>query len=120
MKSLIGFILCLWSVLVWAHKPSDSYLSLTIENNKVAGRWDIALRDLDFALGLDNNSDNVITWGELRAKSMEITEYAFSRLRLESSGQACPPTATGMKVDQHTDGKYAVLFFNGGLRRRHR
>jgi hypothetical protein len=30
----------------------------------VTGRWDIALRDLDFALGLDADGDGEITWGE--------------------------------------------------------
>ena len=30
----------------WAHKPSDSYLSLSVQNNHIEGQWDIALRDL--------------------------------------------------------------------------
>ena len=29
-----------------AHKPSDSYLTLTVAGDKIEGRWDIALRDL--------------------------------------------------------------------------
>jgi len=29
-----------------AHKPSDSYLTLTVAGAHVEGRWDIALRDL--------------------------------------------------------------------------
>ncbi len=30
-----------------AHKPSDSYLTLTVAGDTVEGRWDINLRDLD-------------------------------------------------------------------------
>ena len=51
-----------------AHKPSDSYLKLDIEGATIAGQWDIALRDLDYAIGLDSNQDNAITWGEVIAK----------------------------------------------------
>ena len=41
----------------WAHKPSDSYLSLDVAGTTITGQWDIALRDLDFALGLDVDGD---------------------------------------------------------------
>ena len=38
-----------------AHKPSDSYLTLRVDGATISGQWDIALRDLDFAIGLDAN-----------------------------------------------------------------
>ncbi len=44
-----------------AHKPSDSYLSLNVQESLVEGRWDIALRDLDHAIGLDGDGDGAIT-----------------------------------------------------------
>lgn len=112
MKFLIFLFLCAWSTFAFAHKPSDSYLSIDINNNHLSGHWDIALRDLDFAIGLDNNNDGMITWGELRSKTSEINQYVFSRLELSVSGKACPHQQSEMKVDEHTDGKYAVLYFN--------
>ena len=112
MKSLVYFFLCVWSALALAHKPSDSYLSINIQNNHLSGRWDIALRDLDFAIGLDDNDDGAITWGELRSKSQAINRYVFPRLHLSVSNKACSPQQTDLKVDEHTDGKYAVLFFD--------
>lgn len=102
-------LLCLHSA--HAHKPSDSYLSLAIEGNTVNGQWDIALRDMDFALGLDSNGDAAITWGEVRAKQPEIAAYAMSRLQLSAAGKACPATVTEHLIDDHTDGAYAVLRF---------
>ena len=48
-----------------AHKPSDSYLTLFADGRSLRGQWDIALRDLEFAIGLDANGDGSITWGEL-------------------------------------------------------
>jgi hypothetical protein len=101
-----------YSAFAFAHKPSDSYLSINIQNNHLSGRWDIALRDLDFAIGLDDNDDGAITWGELRSKSQAINQYVFPRLQLSVSNKACSPLQTDLKVDEHTDGKYAVLFFD--------
>ncbi len=46
-----------------AHKPSDSYLTLTVQEAQVLVRWDVALRDLDPELGLDMNDDGVLSWG---------------------------------------------------------
>jgi hypothetical protein len=94
-----------------AHKPSDSYLALTVEGAVVAGQWDIALRDLDFALGLDADGDGQITWGELRARHAEITAYALARLRVDADGAPCTLLAGRQLVDEHTDGSYSVLEF---------
>ena len=95
-----------------AHKPSDSYLALRIEDARVAGQWDIALRDLDFAIGLDANGDGDITWGELRARHADVAAYALARLKLRSNGADCPLQAGEHQVDDHSDGAYAVLKFN--------
>ena len=94
-----------------AHKPSDSYLALRVEGMAVRGQWDIALRDLEFAIGLDANGDGAITWGELRAKRKEIEVYAFSRLKINSDGKTCAAANTEFLVDEHSDGAYAVLRF---------
>ncbi len=94
-----------------AHKPSDSYLSLNVEGGAVRGQWDIALRDLEFAIGLDENGDGAITWGELRARRGEIEAYAFSRLKINSDGKTCATANTVFLVDEHSGGAYAVLRF---------
>ena len=98
-----------------AHKPSDSYLTLRVDGAKVEGQWDIALRDLDFAIGLDGNGDGEITWGELRARHDAIAAYALPRLRIQAESgdgiKECPTHATQHLVDNHSDGAYAVLRF---------
>lgn len=112
MKNIACFFLCVWSAFASAHKPSDSYLSIKIEGGHLSARWDIALRDLEFAIGLDNNDDGAITWGELRSKAPELSQYVFSRLQLGTPGNTCSHQQTDLKVDGHTDGKYVALFFN--------
>ena len=94
-----------------AHKASDGYLALLVDGPRIEGQWDIALRDLDFAVGLDANADGEITWGEVRARHAEIAAYALSRLTLRSASAPCPARATEHLVDHHSDGAYAVLRF---------
>ena len=103
--------LALASSAAHAHKPSDSYLSLGVQGARIDGRWDIALRDLEFALGLDADGDGGITWGEVRARHAEIASYALARLALKADGRDCPVTAGRQEVDEHSDGAYTVLRF---------
>ena len=96
-----------------AHKPSDSYLSISVEGDKLRGQWDIALRDLDFAIGLDSNGDGDITWGEVRNRHSDIAAYALARLTVALDGAACPLRVVQHMVDLHSDGTYAVMRFEG-------
>ena len=109
MKRLLALLLLLAAATAGAHKPSDSYLTIEIKGTQIVGQWDIALRDLDFALGLDADGDGHITWGELRARHGEIAAYAAARLALRADGQACTLSVGTQQVDQHTDGAYSVL-----------
>jgi hypothetical protein len=121
---LTGLLLGLWSCVAGAHKPSDAYLMLRVPaaGGVIEGQWDIALRDLDFALGIDSNRDGAITWRELREARTRIAEYAFTHLTLEAVGQGdrnrCPPQLTQLLVDEHVDGHYAVLRFRADCRLR--
>ncbi|MFZ5594164.1 MAG: HupE/UreJ family protein [Pseudomonadota bacterium] len=112
MRILLVLTITLLSAAAQAHKASDSYLSLHLDKGSLAGQWDIALRDLDYAIGLDMNGDGVITWGELRIRHSEISAYALSRLRIRSDDQVCIPQAREHLVDHHSDGAYAVLHFH--------
>ncbi len=94
-----------------AHKPSDSYLSLVVGEQRVAGRWDIALRDLEHAIGLDRDGNGAVTWGEVKARHGDIAAYALARLELSSAGSVCATSPVEHLIDQHSDGAYAVLRF---------
>ncbi len=62
----------------WAHKPSDSYLTLRASTGSadIAVRWDIALRDLDYVLQLDRDGNGELTWGEVRQRTDDISRLA--------------------------------------------
>lgn len=110
MRALIA-LLCCWALSAQAHKPSDSYLSLHIEQAEIIGQWDIALRDLDFAIGLDRDGNGELTWDEVRSRHDAIAAYALARLALSTGNGACPATVTEQLIDDHTDGAYTVLRF---------
>ncbi|MBK7542607.1 MAG: HupE/UreJ family protein [Candidatus Competibacteraceae bacterium] len=97
--------------VAFAHKPSDSYLRLTPRDSGWQGRWDIALRDLEYAIGLDQNGDGDITWGELQGRESAVVQYALAHLRVRSSNGACNPRPGALQVVEHGDGAYAVLDF---------
>ena len=63
--ALLALALTLLQAPAHAHKPSDSYLTLNVADSGVSGRWDIALRDLDVAIGLDADGDGAITLGSV-------------------------------------------------------
>lgn len=113
---LLTVFLTFCSFNTMAHKPSDSYLSLKIEGNLVQGQWDIALRDLDYAMGLDANDDGSITWAELRDLKEAVYAYALSHLEIVSNQQNCPLSPVDILVDEHSDGHYAVLNFQAVCR----
>jgi hypothetical protein len=96
-----------------AHKASDSYLNLRVTDRHIEGQWDIALRDLDVALGLDADGNGELTWDEVRARHADIAAYAMSRLSLASNDASCPVAVTRHMLDDHTDGAYAVIRFAG-------
>ena len=94
-----------------AHRPSDAYLSLSVGETSIEGQWDIALRDLEHAIGLDRDRDAAITWGELKAQHAAIAAYALARLSLETAAGGCPARAHDHLVDRHDDEAFSVIRF---------
>ena len=111
-RCLILLITLLLQSAAWAHKPSDSYLTLrgTQESEDISVRWDIALRDLDYVLELDRDGNGALTWGEVRQRDADITRYATTHLELAAGGTPCAWANAGpLMLDKHSDGTYAVL-----------
>jgi hypothetical protein len=116
MRALVALLVLLAAPLAaLAHKPSDSYLAIRVDGQADAhamhGQWDIALRDLDHAIGLDADGNGEITWGELRTRHAAIAAYALARLSIAGDGRPCTLQAGEQLVDDHSDGAYTVLPF---------
>lgn len=111
---LLFLWLCLGG-LAQAHKASDSYLTLdTGKGGQVGLRWDIAVSDLDLLLDLDRNHDRELTWGELQARTADITALVRSALSVRRGDVACQSWQFApLMTDEHSDGAYAVIQMRG-------
>ena len=112
--------LALWAALLLmgfsaqAHKASDAYLQIDSNERGTTVRWDIALRDLDAALGLDANDDGQLSWGELKAAWPRIETYAMSRFSIAGCTLTLAPTPNNPALERRNDGAYAVLQLASG------
>jgi hypothetical protein len=118
MIKLITVLLLILPTLALGHKPSDSYLTINVEDRgTLSGQWDIALRDLERAVGVDQDRDARVTWGELKARRAELEDHILSRLTVTARDgdreQVCTLDSDGLKVDDHVDGAYAVFLLTG-------
>lgn len=109
LAALALALLVLCSAPASAHKPSDSYLSLERTAHGARGRWDIALRDLEAAVGLDRDHDGTIVWRELEAQLPAVVAYAGQRLSGRTAAGRCDVALKPAGVVAHSDGKYVAL-----------
>jgi hypothetical protein len=113
MKRAVATLLFAWVFLLpslaSAHKPSDSYLMLQKTGAGASGRWDIALRDLEAAVGLDQDHDGMVNWGELKSRLPIVKAYAAGRLSAHTAAGGCGLLLTEQGVVAHSDGKYVAL-----------
>jgi len=109
MRALAFFGMLLVAAPAWAHRPSDTILRLDVDGAQVIGRWDIAVRDLDAALGLDDDGDGAIVGRELRGHAAAIAAYAAPRLAIDADGASCPLAIGGQRLVDKSDGAYLEL-----------
>lgn len=111
--ALLWTCLALGVGLAHAHKPSDSYMSLTARDGGLLDvSWHVALRDLDGELSLDANDDGRLTWGEVRTRWADMLRYVRSHLDLSRAAGVCELVAHSDEppaVIEHSDGQYAVF-----------
>ena len=96
-----ALLILLVAAPAWAHKPSDAQLRLDVAGDRVTGRLDIAVRDLDSALAIDDG-DGQLTWGELTAAAPRIAQYIDARVHLAG----CPLAQGEPALVELSDGAY--------------
>jgi hypothetical protein len=119
LVSILGLLAAAIPRVANCHSASDAYLTLTAVASAPAGQyvihgqWDIALRDLDFVLKLDDNGDGRLSWGEVSKHRAAIESYAFRYLKLSGgANNRCAIKPQRQMIDDHADGSYAALFFD--------
>ena len=112
MKILITLLL-LYCQQALAHNSSDSYLNIILSEHDSSINWSIAVRDLEYAVGLDLDNNSEISWDEVLQRRAEIDAYVLSRLSLyttnESFKKMCQLEINNLLVDDKSDGIYLVF-----------
>src|SRR5688572_10325780 len=105
----LGF-LCLASILR-GHTPADSFLQVAHAAGVITGRADLPLRELEDALGLDEDANGEITWGEVKARALLLDRYLNERLHFRTAGERGELRVRALRAEYHGEAAYASLEF---------
>jgi hypothetical protein len=109
LAGLLALLLCAASAQ--AHIASNGFLSANVNGSTVTGAIEVAVRDVELAVGVDANRDGKVTWGELRTSEAQIALYVRAHFALISQGQGCELSFAPLEVNDRVDGSYAWLPF---------
>ncbi|MEP6549445.1 MAG: HupE/UreJ family protein [Gammaproteobacteria bacterium] len=98
-----------------AHIASSGFLVANVAGADVTGSIELAVRDVELAVGVDANRDNQITWRELHEGEPRLARYVSEHLAFTDQGRgigvACRLSFQAMQVNDRVDGSYAWLPF---------
>lgn len=75
----------------------------------------LAVRDLDDLVGLDENADGFVIWGEVKSREGDLFKYVRERVRFSADGQPWTGDQGQIMADRRPEGSYAVFRFSGAL-----
>jgi len=101
-------LLC-WMGAAQAHISSNGFLVLHVQGQELTGSLELAVRDVELAVGVDTNHDGKVTWGELRANGPQLLQYVAQHLRLSTEARACVLNLGSLQVNERVDGTYVWL-----------
>lgn len=119
MRRALALLLTSWlcCASAYAHVASNGFLVINAHGNELRGSVELAVRDVELAVGADANGDGKITWGELRAAAPRLSEYLAEHLEFAANGGTCRAQFGGLKVHSRIDGNYAWLPFTANCAR---
>ncbi len=103
--------LALAAPVAQAHIASNGFLGLQVDRGQVSGALELAIRDGELAVGLDQDVDGKVTWGELRASQSALQTYVLGHLHLASADGQCRMAFGAVRVNERVDGSYLWLPF---------
>jgi HupE / UreJ protein len=109
MKSLWLAALLLWAGAVQAHVASNGFVTAKVQGQEISGSLELAVRDVELAIGVDANHDGKVTWGELHASEAPLRQYVGQHLAFLAQDGACTVRFGDLQVNDRVDGSYAWL-----------
>ncbi|HXA37032.1 MAG TPA: HupE/UreJ family protein [Steroidobacteraceae bacterium] len=94
-----------------AHIASNGFLVANVAGSDITGSMELAVRDVELAVGADADRDGKITWGELRAAAPRLARYLAEHVSFAAQDDACSLAFQGIEVNDRADGGYAWMPF---------
>ena len=112
-----GAALLLWCALqigaLQAHVASNGFVEVQVRGRDLTGSLELAVRDVELAIGVDTDRDRHVTWGELRSSEPRLVAYVAQRFALLVRDSNCAIRFGALAVNPRVDGNYAWLPFTG-------
>lgn len=100
-----------FSPLGYSHVASNGFLVAAVADQEVSGTLEIAIRDVELAIGADANRDGKVTWAEMQAAEPRLVRYVHDHVTFDSSNRRCALVFQPLEVNDRVDGAYAWLPF---------
>src|SRR5579863_2031473 len=111
MRIMAALALLLLSPLAQAHIASNGFVVVQVQGQQLRGSIELAVRDVELAIGVDANHDGKVTWGELRAAAPQLMQYVAQHLSIGAQDSSCAISFQALQVNERVDGNYAWLPF---------
>ena len=91
----------------YAHQTSLTYISVADVEGGVTANMKLSFLDLEVAVGVDQDFDGEITWGEAKSRLDSVTAYARARTTFTGGG-ACKLQRTAAKPEMLNGDGYST------------
>jgi len=101
----------MFSSCALSHQTSTGYLTAELNNSgTLNGELQIRLFDLERVIGLDQNRNGQLTWGEALSEVDAVEQYISNNLNFQRDQKICSASFTGAwQLDSHFNEPYLVL-----------
>jgi HupE/UreJ protein len=112
-RALLALLALLAPFAAHAHATSTSYLTAAATNRDgdVQLIWDVAVADVHWALGLDDDGDGRVTWREIESRRDDIAALASSHLTLARGARGCSQALADLLLTKHAGEPHVSLGF---------
>lgn len=109
---LTALLLLLTTQTLYAHQSSVSFLQIDAptaqKNGSMTARWKIAVLDVELAIGLDDDQNDAITWGEIKANAERISNFAKASIKIQQNELDCSMIQKDLMIEALNSGVYIV------------
>jgi hypothetical protein len=109
LRAGLTAVCALAAAVAHAHVASSGFIELEVRGRTMGGSIEVAVRDVELAVGVDTNRDGEVTWGELHASEPRLVSYLAGHFAVASAGAECAVHFGRLEVNTRIDGNYAWL-----------